>query len=170
MGGLVADAGGGDAEWCEQPHITLPGSLLLSGGPSSDALQPAQWKGSEGARTLAIPYFAARRTRLCNLHEPFAASSPLCYRAVHEQTMFSATCLSCGDASHNHCHPRNRRMTFRASQSENGGNSAALRMVGEEETLWILTVCGLLVKLSRIQFLREGCWCKKYDCPPKPVG
>lgn len=54
-------------------------------------------------------------------------------------------------------------MTFQASQSENGGNAAALRMVGEEEMLWILTVCGLLVKLSRIQFLREGRWSKKYD-------
>lgn len=42
LGELVADVGGRDAEWCEQPHSTLPGSLLSPGGPSSDALQAAQ--------------------------------------------------------------------------------------------------------------------------------
>lgn len=33
---------------------------------------------------------------------------------------------------------------------------AGPKMTGEKEMLWILTVCGLLVKTYKIQFLREG--------------
>lgn len=49
LGELVADVGGRDAEWCEQPHSRLPGPLLSPGGPSCNqrrgrgVKEPVRW-------------------------------------------------------------------------------------------------------------------------------
>lgn len=98
----------------------------------------------------------ALHNHLCSLHSSFALFSAAepepSYTAVLCHT--SVKCVqnwAARDMSHNRCviH-RSAKWQFRhlAKQSE---NSAALCR-GSEEMLWILTVCGLLVKMSRIGF------------------
>lgn len=114
----------------------------------------------------------------------FSAAEPLpCCTAVQEQRTFSTTPLwnelprMHPTATVSSTEPLNdisgiweNSQRRKATQWPFG--EAGPRMMGEEEMLWILTVCGLLVKTSTIQFLSKGA-CppgRTVVCPPKPVG
>lgn len=112
----------------------------------------------------------------------FSPAEPLpCFTAVQEQKTFSTTPLwnklpgMRPTATVSSPEPLNDisgiwESSQRREATQQPFGEAGPKMMGEEEMLWILTVCGLLVKTSRIQFLREGACPPLWSLPTKACG